>query len=441
MLNADKYVDFVIIDKNHDIFFADVANAEYLYEGAKNLSGLKLKDVITDITDDYPLLRAVDKGEAFKHFEADVTDANGHSITIEGAAYPVLREGEPVMAIQFSDFFYERKDIARIYDQVENTFYRANNTKYILGDIITADPHMNDIKNSLQEFALSDANVFIYGATGTGKELVAQAIHNCSKRFAEVFVSQNCGAIPENLLEGILFGTVKGSFTGAEDKAGIFELAEGGTVFLDEINSLSTSMQTKILRAVESKIIRRVGSLKEKKINVRIIAATNERPEDLLSEHRLKPDLYYRLAVIYVELPPLCERKGDVPLLINFFIDYFNRWTNSNVGRPTEEVMKVLEAYSWPGNVRELRNLMESIFALSDNDKITIDDVPDHILDSASTGENSVERDGLLGRMRCLETNIVSQQYMEDSGNLKTAAEHLGISKQLLRYKLNRQVR
>ena len=154
MLNADKCVDFVIIDKNHDIFFADVANAEYLYEGAKNLSGLKLKDVITDITDDYPLLRAVDKGEAFKHFEADVTDANGHSITIEGAAYPVLREGEPVMAIQFSDFFYERKDIARIYDQVENTFYRANNTKYILGDIITADPHMNDIKNSLQEFAL-----------------------------------------------------------------------------------------------------------------------------------------------------------------------------------------------------------------------------------------------------------------------------------------------
>lgn len=210
---------------------------------------------------------------------------------------------------------------------------------------------------------------------------------------------------------------------------------------MDEINSLSTSMQTKILRVVERKIIRRVGSLKEKKVNVRIIAATNERPEDLLREHRLKPDLYYRLAVIYVELPPLCERKGDVPLLINFFIDYFNRWTNSNVGRPTEEVMEVLEAYSWPGNVRELRNLMESIFALSDNDKITIADVPDHILDLVSAGRNSIERDGLLGRMKNLEANIVFQQYMEDGGSLKMAAEHLGISKQLLRYKLNRQVR
>ena len=334
---------------------------------------------------------------------------------------------------------YDKKHISKLERVSDNAIYRGNNTKYILRDIITQDAKMMRIKERIQEYADSEANVFIYGETGTGKELIAQSLHNCSRRFYAPFISQNCGAIPENLLEGILFGTTKGSYTGAEDRAGLFELAEGGTIFLDEINSMSTELQAKILRAVERKKIRRIGSPDEKEVDVRIISAANVDPYKLLEEKRIKPDLFYRLAVLYIEVPPLSQRQNDVELLTNYFISYFNRKMHTEVALPSEKIMTILRNYSWPGNVRELRNVIEGAVALSENDEINVWDIPDYIVQSRQQGRETRSGESLHGRLHEMENNIIRQQLKIDDGKLGKAAEHLGLSKQLLWYKMNRR--
>ncbi|MGI6211493.1 MAG: sigma-54 interaction domain-containing protein [Anaerovoracaceae bacterium] len=438
MLNEEKYSDFLMIDRHHRIVFADMGNPRFLRDGPEDLKGLELNEVLVDIDENYPLLKAIDQGVATEHFETRITNANGFRFHLIGSAYPVTCAGTPVLAIQFSNLYYQKKDINQIHDQAESVFTRINGTKYILSDIITQDPAMNQIKKQIPEIASLGINVLICGETGTGKELVAQAIHNSSRAFLGPFISQNCGAIPENLLEGILFGTTKGSFTGAEDREGLFEMAEGGTIFLDEINSLSLNMQTKILRAVENKVVSRVGEMKERKIHVRVIAATNESLEDLIREGRFKSDLYYRLAGIRIDLPPLAERKGDVPLLVSHFINYFNRWTRSHVEMPDQKVLDMLDAYSWPGNVRELRNLIEGAFALNEDNVIGMDEIPDYIIEAVQ-GDAAVQSGGSLKRrLDTLERSIVEEQLRRDDGSLKAAAAHLGISKQLLHYKLNK---
>jgi arginine utilization regulatory protein len=217
--------------------------------------------------------------------------------------------------------------------------------------------------------AKSDSSVFIYGETGTGKEMFAQSIHSNSNRCQKPFVSINCAAIPETLLEGIIFGTVKGAFTGAIDRKGVFEEADGGTLLLDEINSMPLCLQSKLLRALEERKIRRLGGKHEISIDVRIISTCNVEPKDVIRQNLLRTDLYYRLAVINLEIPPLRERKEDINLLAHSFVKYFNSKMKRNVCEVSPEVLELLQSYDWPGNVRQLRNWIESAMNMVPEDE------------------------------------------------------------------------
>ncbi len=298
---------------------------------------------------------------------------------------------------------------------------------------------MEQIKNNINQIALSDSNVLIYGETGTGKELIAQSIHNCSRRYSKNFVSQNCGAIPANLLEAMLFGTTKGTFTGASEQPGLFELVDGGTIFLDEINSLEPDLQVKLLKTIESKKIRRIGSEKEIKMDFRVVAATNEDPFELLRQGRIKPDLFYRLAVVYIRLPKLIERENDIELLTNYFIDYFNLKTDRRIQHPGAQIREIFQNYTWPGNVRELRNVVEGFFAFAESNQLSPEDIPAYIRENVQNCRKKACRpQNLTADLAQLEREIICTVYENNGRDLAAAADILGISKQLLRFKLNK---
>jgi transcriptional regulator with GAF, ATPase, and Fis domain len=236
---------------------------------------------------------------------------------------------------------------------------------------------MQEVYDLIQSIAETDSTVLIRGETGTGKELVAQAIHFLSHRAERPFVKVNCSALSEGILESELFGHVKGAFTGAiRDKIGRFELAQGGTLFLDEIGDVTPAVQMKLLRAIEQKEIERVGESRSRQVDVRVVAATNRDLEALKDQGRFREDLYYRLKVVPVHLPPLRERRGDIPLLVDHFIEKFNQKMGRAIEGIIPEALSLLLEYPWPGNVRELENAIEYAFIKAKNKSISLRDFP-----------------------------------------------------------------
>jgi DNA-binding NtrC family response regulator len=262
--------------------------------------------------------------------------------------------------------------------------------------LIGASPSLRKITSYIDRVAVTDTTVLITGETGTGKELVAEMICRYSRRADKPFISVNCAAIPETLLESELFGHEKGAFTGATMlQRGKFELAEGGTLFLDEIGDLGQSAQAKILRVLENKHVQRIGGKGVLSLDVRIISATNQGLDHLIAQDRFRKDLYYRLNVARIHIPPLRERREDIPFLLAHFIDEYNRRFGYQVQGVTEAVLECLLRYDWPGNVRELRNVVESIFVDLSSAIITIAALPDHLRSGALTPQDT-ERDKVL---------------------------------------------
>ena len=243
-----------------------------------------------------------------------------------------------------------------------------------LDNIVGVSPAMAKLKQTVRTVATTASTVLIHGESGTGKELVARAVHACSLRAAEPFVSINCGAFPETLLESELFGYVKGAFTGANtNKNGLFEVANGGTIFLDEISEMTLSMQVKLLRVLQERVLRPVGGTNEIAIDVRVIAATNKSLDDLVAENLFREDLYYRLSVIPVEVPPLRERREDIPLLANHFLKKYAPAAGKSILRINEDSLKQLCSYDWPGNVRQLENTIERAVALEETNELRVE--------------------------------------------------------------------
>lgn len=321
-----------------------------------------------------------------------------------------------------------------------------NNTIYIIDDIITVNSEMLAVKEKIKRAAASSSSVLIYGKAGTGKEMVAQSIHNCSRRCSNPFVSINCASIPSTLLESNLFGTVKGSFTGAEDRGGLFEAANQGTLFLDEINSMDPMMQVKILKAIEEKRIRRVGGTKQISLDVKIIAALNQDPMELIKKGKLRKDLFFRLSVIEIDIPPLKERKDDIEYLTKYFIDYYNEDMEKDIKGISEEAKEVFKEYDWPGNVRELKNIIEGAFNNTEDDIISIDDIPERLLKEKRNRQirPPIEFDannvGLQEYLEECERRIIFDTIEKHGGNMAAAARDLRISRQLLYYKLKRHI-
>ena len=247
-------------------------------------------------------------------------------------------------------------------------------TRNSLDNIIGVSPTMAKLKQTIRTVASTQSTVLVYGESGTGKELVARAVHTCSPRATESFVSINCGAFPETLLESELFGYVKGAFTGAnQNKRGLFEVADSGTIFLDEIGEMTLAMQVKLLRVLQERCLRPVGGTGEIAIDVRVIAATNRDLEKQVTENTFREDLYYRLSVIPITVPPLRERREDLPLLVNHFLKKYVPAAGKGISRVNAESLAALATYEWPGNVRQLENTIERAVALETGEELRVE--------------------------------------------------------------------
>ena len=254
--------------------------------------------------------------------------------------------------------------------------------KFRFDNIVGSSPRMEAVYRLVERVANTDSTILILGESGTGKELIAKALHYNSRRAAMPFVAVNCAALPEHLLESELFGHRKGAFTGAAfDKVGLFQHADGGTIFLDEVGSMALGLQSKLLRFLQDKELRRVGDTETIRVDVRVVAATNEPLQDKLKEKAFREDLYYRISVIPIQLPPLREKVEDIPLLVHYFMQGIAQRSGTPAPTVSDDVMAALRLYSWPGNVRELQNAMERACALCDGGVIAIKDLPERILE------------------------------------------------------------
>jgi DNA-binding NtrC family response regulator len=318
---------------------------------------------------------------------------------------------------------YEKVRLARRERQwVEQLRYESPRYR-----LVGSSPGLQRVLRLIEKVAPTDSTVLVRGASGTGKELVARALHLNSPRRERPLVTINCAALQETLLESELFGHEKGAFTGAlQAKSGLFEVAEGGTLFIDEVAEMAPGLQAKLLRVLEDGHYRRVGGTVETHADVRVVAATNKPLEEEMKAGRFREDLYYRLAVVTLELPPLRERPRDIPELVEHFL------TTRQVGptrcRIDPEVAEALAQYGWPGNVRELANVLERAQILAEDHVITLDDLPDSIVDAAPLAEPG----GDPGHLREVERRHVMQVLEEHKGNKVQAARALGVSRRAL---------
>jgi DNA-binding NtrC family response regulator len=315
----------------------------------------------------------------------------------------------------------------------ENKFYRQELLdKYQFKNVIGRTPQMFQIYKTIAKVADTKSTVLLYGERGTGKELIARSIHYNSLRNNRPFITVDCASIVETLIESELFGHVRGAFTGAlSTRKGLFEEADGGTIFLDEVSNLNLSLQTKLLRFLQEHEIKRVGGTESIKLDVRVIAATNQPLEPLVKDGKFREDLFDRLNVVSITLPPLRERKEDIPLLANHFLRKFSEENHKNISHISPEALEILIQYSWPGNVRELEHTIERAVILSPHPIILPEDLPPKIYKETKQGVEIQLPEGLLP-LRELEKKYVLKVLQETNGNKKKAAEILGITRATL---------
>jgi two-component system NtrC family response regulator len=323
----------------------------------------------------------------------------------------------------------------------ENRYLREfADTAFRFENLVGSSRKMRDVFDMAAQVARRDTTVLITGESGTGKELLAKAIHQNSPRHAKPFVTINCGAIPETLIESELFGHRKGSFTGAlSDRAGKFEAANGGTVFLDEVSELEPKLQIRLLRVIQEREIDKIGDHRPIKVDVRILAATNRNLRNLLEDGQFRQDLFYRLSVVTVELPPLRDRREDIPLLVNHFLGKHCKRHDLPLPVMEEGTLKLLSGYSWPGNVRELENVVESLVVLGKGDSITPEQLPAEIRQAKPRIANvalELPEEGIS--LEEVEKEILIQALEKNHWNRTRAAKYLNITRKTLNYRIGK---
>ena len=401
------------------------------------------------------VLKTIYSGKVTKN-ERQVLISGNTKVVVEGDTYPIFDDHGNLQGVVDALRYLEYYNYNKANDSEDDG---------VLSAIVTKSQKLKRIKDRLPEIARNDSNVFLYGETGTGKEIFARAIHLLSNRKNHPMITQNCAAIPQNLMESTFFGTETGGFTGAENKLGLFELANHGTLFLDEINSMDVQMQAKLLTAMEKGVIRRVGGQRDIPFDTRIICASNEQPQVLMQSGRFREDFYYRISSVKISIPPLRERREDIIPLTEHYIKLYDRKMGKSITGLTEMTLETFMNWYWPGNVRELRNTIESAFNFETTDKITLGSISELLEEinnkgaeyhagliesgnkALSDGQSSdIERVKQMLAAGCVNIEELLEDYerkiileaLKQNRKLKVAAEKLGISPQRLDYRLRK---
>lgn len=433
--------------------------------------GRKITDVYKYNNDSSTCMRVLKHGRPIINYALSYRSAHTNVGNTIHSVFPLFHQGKIIGTIcVVKDYNILERSVPSFLSPKNNEDF-AQGTRFTFASIIGSDPVFVDSVKTAKMAGNSPSPVMLYGETGTGKELFAQAIHNFYYSKKEQYMDINCAAIPESLIEGLLFGTSKGAYTGAIDRAGLFEQANGGTIFLDEINSMPLPLQGKLLRALQEKKIRRVGSLTTIDLDVKIISSLNQSPRDLVKSGAFRMDLFYRLAVIYIKIPPLRKRSVDIEELGRHFLQKYNRALGRKIKNISPEVIEFFWKYSWPGNVRELEHVIESAVNMTGENETTltldhcyfmnllgipgqeqdpfsgpVETEPDfEITQSGFSGQGRLDpvlsqpdRFNLAENLARLEKETILKALETSQGNISKAAALLGISRQLLGYKLDK---
>ncbi|MFD3156435.1 sigma-54 interaction domain-containing protein [Haloimpatiens sp. FM7330] len=422
----------------------------YYNEAMEQIEGLKKSEVIGKRIDEYlqgvnedssTIMRCLKSGKKIKDVIQRYSSLYGKKIITINTTVPVVYKHKVIASIEIAKNMTQIKELNEKLCKLQSS-EKGEKTNYHFNDIIGKSKSIREAVSKAMRASLSNSSVLIYGETGCGKEVFAQSIHYNGIRSNKPFVPINCAAIPSSLLEGMLFGTTKGSFTGSENKKGLFEIANRGTILLDEINSMDSYLQSKLLRVLQEGYIRPIGSNKTIDIDVRIIATLNENPKKLIKEGKLRKDFYYRLSVIKINVPPLRKRKEDIELLSQHFIKYYNKILGKNVKSIQDKVMNKFLQYDWPGNVRELRNVIEYAMNMSDGEKI----LSREYFDSKAIGQDEksfaseydLNEVSLNEYLMSIEKKVIERELKKQNYNITKASKRLKISRQSLQYKIKK---
>lgn len=389
------------------------------------------------------LITALASGKSIRNTRQTYFNDKRQEITTINHTLPLFDNGTIIGAVEIAN------DVTKMERLLRENMREKNGARFTFGQIVGSSTAIQEVIASAKRAARTSSSVLVVGETGAGKELFVQSIHNASQRAAGPFISQNCAALPDTLIESLLFGTARGAFTGAMERPGLFEQAEGGTLFLDEINALSMPLQAKLLRALQEKTIRRIGDTKDRSIDVRIVAAINEDPVDAIAQQRLRKDLYYRLGVVTLFVPPLRERKEDIPTLVEHFIGKYNPLFQMEVTGVAQQVMSVFMQHDWPGNVRELQHVIEGAMNLMGQETMILPEhLPPHFLRREPAIVQRMPKDSSLHpgeailpwkeAQEAFEAQYLQQALDACGGNITQAAHKLQISRQSLQYRLRK---
>ena len=452
LIKAIDYIDdgIHIIDASGKIVYYNQA-AKYLDEiDVDKAIGRHILEVYPSLSfETSTLLQVMKTCKPMYNVEQNFTNYKGNKISTINTSLPIVYNNKVVGAIEISKNITKVKELSEEIFKLQNELYESSSKQvkskdiynYTFLDIIGHSREMQKIKSLGLKASQSDSPVLISGPTGTGKELFVQSIHNSSKRKNHPFIAQNCAALPNNLLESILFGSVKGSFTGAENRAGLFELANGGTLFLDEINSMPIELQAKLLRVLQDGRLRRVGASTTIDIDVRIISAINVPLDKVLELGQLRSDLFYRLSVISFEIPSLKDRVEDIPLLVEYFIKKYNNKCNKFFSHISNEVLKIFMDYDWPGNVRELEHTIESVISLYDGEVIREEHLPFQFKTLQNKKDSFAEANSICHldvSLQRYEKELICAALEKVDNNITKAAKLLNVPRQTLQYKIKK---
>ena len=436
-----------IVDENGSGLFYNSSMAEIEQINVEDVVGREYHKAFPGIKlSESTLFQALKKGVSTLNKQQTYTNLYGREVTTVNSTVPVMENGKVIAAVEVATDITNLRDMSDTIMELraaesEPKPARPRIRHYNFDDLVGEDPAFSAVVARARKASGNNATVFIYGETGTGKELFAQSIHFASARRDKPFLAQNCAALPQTLLESILFGTAKGGFTGAVDRAGLFEQASGGTLLLDEVSAMPYELQGKLLRVLQEEYIRRVGGTKDIPIDTRIIATVNEPPEKLMQEGKLRKDLYYRLNVVNLSLPPLRDRKSDIPLLAERFLAASDERFGKEVWMLSDKALGKLSKYEYPGNVRELENIITQAVSLAGPEHVLTADalaMPAPIGAIGSDIDRWNRRGTLPEYLESLEKEMIREALADEGGNISRAAETLGIKRQTLQHKMRK---